>query len=143
MSILQRFDGAVRETERRRSTGSALAYSTKSRVNNNLAGIVFFFGSFLAMVALVGTVSAYTTPHPTIPVYVAACQRRAALQGYATDIFWLQSSTAVQSAPLVFRRHDRAGGSIFRRQGHGYLFRDQRECEQEYCSKPRNIWREQ
>ena len=74
MSILQRFDGAVRETERRRSTGSALAYSTKSRANNNLAGIVFFFGSFLAMVALVGTVSAYTTPDGIISagnVYVS------------------------------------------------------------------------
>lgn len=30
--------------------------------------------------------------HPVIPVYVAGCQRRAKLQGYATDTFWLHDS---------------------------------------------------
>lgn len=30
--------------------------------------------------------------HPTIPVYVAGCQRRANSQGYATDTFWLHDS---------------------------------------------------
>lgn len=33
------------------------------------------------------------TKHPTIPAYVAGCRRRAALQGYRLDEFWLHDPT--------------------------------------------------
>ncbi|MGA2916931.1 COG1361 S-layer family protein [Methanoregula sp.] len=63
MSGLQRFNGTIHAMEQACSLESAPQYPARSRTNNNtLAGMVLFAGFLLAILALVGTVSAYTTP---------------------------------------------------------------------------------
>lgn len=60
---LKRFEGNVRATEQACNTGFVSMHSGSLRRNNNtLVWILLFVGSFLAIVALAGTVSAYSTP---------------------------------------------------------------------------------
>ena len=63
MSGLQRFDGTIHTMKQACSPESAPQYPVRSHTNNTpLAGMVLFAGFLLAILALVGTVSAYTTP---------------------------------------------------------------------------------
>jgi hypothetical protein len=59
---LQRFNGTNHAIEQACSPESAPQYPARSRTNNTFAGMVLFAGFLLAVLALVGTVSAYTTP---------------------------------------------------------------------------------
>jgi LacI family transcriptional regulator len=70
------------------------------------------FQSTLALVNGNTDPTAFTT-HPTIPIYVRGCQRRAEELGYRLDVFWLHDQSVSASRLVeIFRTRGIPGGII-------------------------------